>query len=476
MASEGVGSASEGVGSASEGLERRYAEACQRLTRHGQAHVLGFWAALTTAGRLRLLADLDLVDLEALTQAWPAAGPHPGLGGGVEPLREAVPLPDPGEAQARAAGEQALRDGRVAALLVAGGQGTRLGYDGPKGAFALGPVSGRSLFAMHAERLVALGRRFGRVPFLYVMASPENVAVTRAFFLAHECFGLPPDRVQIFPQGVLPAVDADGRLLLAAPDRLVLAPNGNGGLFAAMEQHGVFAQMREHGVDAISYFHVDNALAASCDARFVGHHLLAESEFSCKSVRRSEPLEAVGCFARRADRLCIVEYTELPARLASARDAAGELLFGHGNPGLFVWSRGFAERQAARRDLPVHRAHKRIAHLDTSGRLISPPTPNAFKLETFALDTLPAADRAIVVACTRDEEFAPVKQASGVDSPESARALLGALHRGWIERAGGVVAPGARVEISPLYALDAAELASRLPRAFLAQTDTYLHE
>lgn len=458
---------------APEALEQRYHEAYQRLAAHGQLQVLRGWDALEPAGRSRLLADLESIDLDAVARAWSAAGAH-GSAEEVSPVREVVDLPSARDPQARAEGERALRDGRVAALLVAGGQGTRLGYDGPKGAYPLGPVSGRSLFAMHAERLVALGRRFGPTPPLYVMTSPDNDAATRALFAAHDSFGLPADRVRIFAQGVLPALDGEGRLLLAAPDRLVLAANGNGGLFAAMEQQGVFAHMRQLGSDVISYFHVDNALAASCDPRFIGHHLLAESEFSCKSIRRSNPGEAVGCFASRGGRLCIVEYTEIPRRLANARDDAGELVFSHGNPGLFVWSRGFAERQAARRDFPVHRAHKRIAHVDSTGRPVSPTAPNGYKLETFALDALPTAARAIVVLCARAQEFAPLKQATGVDSPQSARALLCALHRGWIERAGGVVAAQARVEIGPLYALDAAELASRLPRGFRAETDTYL--
>lgn len=477
--------APEAQGAASTGAQRddrpdptdpsalAYRRAYERLAIYGQTQVLRCWPELDARGRARLLADLALVDLDALDRAWRAAPPHGGSAA-VEPVREAVELADPRDPAAVAAGAQALREGRVAALLVAGGQGTRLGFAGPKGAYPLAPVSGRSLFAMHAQRLVALGRRFGATPPLCVMTSPQNDAETRALFAAQGNFGLPPERVCIFPQGVLPAVDEEGRLLLADPDRLVMAANGNGGLFAALRDHGVLSRLRGWGCDVISYFHVDNALAASCDPRFVGHHLLAGSEFSCKSIRRSEPGEAVGCFASREGRLCIVEYTEIPARLAQAYDAHGELVFCHGNPGLFLWSRDFVERQAERRDLPLHRAHKRIAHLDASGQHISPTVPNGYKLETFALDTLPTAACAILVVCDRAEEFAPVKQAEGADSPQSARALLGALHRRWAEAAGGRVAPGAQLEIDPRYALDAAELAERLPRGFVAHTDTYL--
>jgi UDP-N-acetylglucosamine/UDP-N-acetylgalactosamine diphosphorylase len=227
-------------------------------------------------------------------------------------------------------------------------------------------------------------------------------------------------------------------------------------------------------VDHICYIQVDNALAASCDPRFVGYHLLHDSEFSCKSIAKHDPFERVGNFARVDGRPSIVEYTEIPAALASERGPDGRLLFGHGNPGLFLWSRRFIETQVARSDLPVHRAHKKIPCIDAEGNTVRPVEPNGFKLELFVIDALPAAQRSVVIACDRDAEFAPVKNADGPDSPQTARALISRLHRSWVEQSGGHVAPGAHVEINPLYALDATELAQKHPNGLHIERDTYL--
>jgi len=362
---------------------------------------------------------------------------------------------------------------------VAGGQGTRLGFDGPKGAFPVGAVSGRTLYQIHAERLVALGRRYGVVPPLYLMTSDANHDATVELFAAHDNFGLPDNRLLIFQQGLAPAVDESGRLLMDAKDHVVMSPNGNGGLFAALRESGALAQMTGLGVDVISYIQVDNPLSMSCDPLFVGHHLLADSAFSCKGIPKLDPAERVGIYALVRGRLRVVEYTELPASLAAQRDAAGELLYGLSNPGLFLWSRPFAEAQASREDLPFHKAHKKIPHLDPDGRLVEPDAPCGYKFEAFAMDTLPDAERSLVLWCDRDAEFAPVKNASGTDSPASARQLMTKLYAGWLRRAGATFSPTAEgaqinIEISPLYALDAEELAQRLPRPFEVQADLYL--
>jgi len=254
-----------------------------------------------------------------------------------------------------------------------------------------------------------------------------------------------------------------------------MSPNGNGGLFAALAESGALEQMQRLGVDTISYIQVDNPLSKSCDPLFVGYHLLRSSEYSCKALRKLGPLERVGCYALVDGRLRIVEYTELPEELAQQRGPDGELLYGFSNPGLFVWSRRFAEAQAARSDLPYHRAHKRIPHLDADGRLVTPARPNGYKLESFAMDTLPDASRSLVLWCDRDAEFAPVKNASGPDSPESARRMMTSLFARWIEAAGGrILDRQAQIEISPLYALDATELRGRLPAGFEVRGETYL--
>ena len=360
-------------------------------------------------------------------------------------------------------------------LLVAGGSGSRLGFDGPKGAFPLGPVSGKTLFQLHADQLLAQGKRGGRTPTLFLMTSEANDAETRRIWRDNGLFGLREEGLFIFAQDQAPAVDKQGKLLLAGKGRLVSAPNGNGGLFAALARSGALSLMEDRGITSLSYVQVDNALTPSCDPRFIGFHQLTTSDYSCKGIAKRDPAEKVGVYARVGGRLRVVEYYEFPEEMVAARGDDGELLFGLSNPGMFLWSRRFLEEQAARRDLPYHRAHKKIPHLDEAGALVSPQDPNGYKLECFAMDTLPAARRTMLLACDREQEFAPVKNARGDDSPDSARAQLMGLHRGWLRAAGAELRdPEARVEISALYAADAAELKERLPQGFVVEGDMYL--
>jgi UDP-N-acetylglucosamine/UDP-N-acetylgalactosamine diphosphorylase len=449
-------------------------EAERRLAAAGQAHVLRWFDELDAAGRQHLLAQIGALDLDWLRRVWQSEL-EPVRAEEITPYDEVIALDDAQGDRAFEEGEQALRAGRVATLLVAGGQGTRLGFDGPKGLFPIGAVSGHTLYQIHAERAVALGRRYGVIPPLYVMTSDANHSPTMSTFETQQRFGLPADRVLIFPQPVAPAVDEQGRLLLERRDALVMAPNGNGGLFAALRDSGALEHMRRCGVDTVSYIQVDNPLSLSCEPRFVGYHRLRGSQFSCKAIRKTGPHERVGTYARVRGRLRVVEYTEIPEEMARAEDARGELLYAYSNPGLFVWSVAFLEAQADRRDLPFHKAHKKIPHLDERGRLVEPAVPCGYKLEAFAMDTLLDAEVSLVLACDRDAEFAPVKNASGVDSAQSARALMTRLFTSWIERAGGrVVQPRPQIEISPLYALDAVELAAKLPRDLVVDGDLFL--
>lgn len=451
-------------------LTRTQAEG--ELAAHGQQHLLRHFDELTADGQRQLLTQISALDLGWLERSLstPASRTAPER---IAPYPDTIGPDTAGAESARAAGQQALRAGRVATLLVAGGQGTRLGFDGPKGCFPFGPVSGRTLFQIVVDQLLAVGRRYGVTPPLYLMTSPANHQQTIDLFAAHDDFGLPAERLVIFEQGQAPVVDASGKLLLAAPDRLALSPDGNGGVFAALRSAGAFAHMRALGVEAINYVQIDNPLARVCEPLFVGYHVQRDSEFSCKAIRKTDPFERVGNYALVDGKLGIVEYFEIPDELATRRGDDGQLLFGYGNPGIFIWSRAFAERQATR-ELPVHRAHKKVAHVDEHGQPVTPDAPNAYKLEMFALDTLDDARSALLLACARDEEFAPVKNATGRDSPDSARSLMTSLHRRWLEKAGATVADETTVEISPCFALDGAELAERLPTGTHIERDTFL--
>lgn len=439
-----------------------------RLTLHGQSHVLAGWDAFEPDRRAALvaqLAGLDLAELDALYRR--KDEPHAVL-----PPRDRIApvplLPAAATADEVARGEAALRAGEVAALVVAGGQGTRLGSDLPKGMYPVGPVSGATLFRVHAEKVLALSRRYGKSLPLLVMTSPATHAETEAYFRAERFFGLAERDVVFFQQGTMPAVElATGRLLLERPGALFLSPNGHGGTLTALNETGLLAALRARGVKHVFYFQVDNPLVKVCDPGFVGRHVAAGAEASSKVVVKEQPGEKVGILAAIDGRCGIIEYSDLPAEMAVEREPDGRLRFRAGSPAIHLFSVPFLERVTARgTGLAYHLARKKVPYYDpAAGRIVEPAEPNALKFELFVFDALPMADRWLAVETPRAEEFAPLKNATGPDSPETVRAGLVALHASWLERA-GVPTHGHPVEVSPLFALDEAELRARMPAGF----------
>jgi UDP-N-acetylglucosamine/UDP-N-acetylgalactosamine diphosphorylase len=452
-------------------------ELLARLQKHGQEHALHGWADLDAGARAALAMQLDAIDfaelqsLRELTSRPPETAP---------PDLEPVPItPAAFTAEEVARGRDALRAGEVAALLVAGGQGTRLGVLQPKGMFPAAAVSGASLYQIHAEKVLAVGRRHGRaVPFL-VMTSPATDEHTRAFFAEHHNFGLHADQVAFFRQGTMPAICPNtGRLLLEAPGKLFLSPNGHGGTLTALADSGVLADLAARGVKQVFYFQVDNPLVKVCDPGFVGRHLAADSDVSSKVVTKTEPDEKVGVLVSIKGRCAIIEYTLLPKPLAAQREPAGELTYRAGNPAIHLFSTHFLDRvtRTAAGSLPYRVALKAVSHFDpNTGQTVAPAgkEPNAVKFERFIFDALPHAERWLAVETPRAEEFAPIKNATGADSPETSRALQVALHAGWLRRA-GIDTHGQPVEVSPLYALDADELAAKVPSGLQISGPTVL--
>ncbi len=459
-------------------LPERYTAWWQKLSRYNQTHLLKFWPALTDVERAQLLDDLEQVDFELcgpLIETHVRRRPAVRIPEHIEPPPSYPAEPGPGQedlyARARRAGEEALRAGQVAAFTVAGGQGTRLGFDGPKGAFPISPVRNATLFQLFAEGLLGLERRYGRRPRWYIMTSPTNHTETTGFFAAHGFFGLRPDEVVFFQQGQMPAFLPDGRMALADRHRLALSPDGHGGSLRALRERGALDDMRAHGIDTISYFQVDNPLVRPIDPLFVGLHLLTGSEMSSKAVPKAFDTEKVGNFCLVDGRVTVIEYSDLPDALATARNADGSRRFDAGSIAIHVLSRTFVERltaPGARVHLPWHRAEKKVPTVDETGRVVEPTAPNAVKLELFVFDAIPLAERPLVLFTQRAEEFSPVKNAEGVDSPATARRDLVRRAARWLEACGVSVPrgpdgePAAPIEISPAFALDAEDLRARL--------------
>jgi UDP-N-acetylglucosamine/UDP-N-acetylgalactosamine diphosphorylase len=444
----------------------------QRLREHGQEHVLAFWERLTEEQRAGLAAQIESLDfgqiaaLQALLPGRAAATAPAVTAAAFEP---ADPLEAPAAERAawRERGAAALRAGQVGVILVAGGQGSRLGFEGPKGTFPLGPISNATLFEIHARKILALQRAHGAVVPFYVMTSTVNDADTRRFFEQHAYFGLTPNAVRFFVQGMYPALFPHGRIVLESPAQLALAPDGHGGLLAAMARTGVLADLKRRGLTTLFYFQVDNPLVEIADPEFLGAHLERAAEMSLKVCTKRDPAEGLGVIVQREGRLAIVEYTELTPAQKEARRPDGRLRYLWGSVAIHVFAREFLERMATA-GLPLHLAHKKVTHCDEHGRPFKPATPNAYKFEKFIFDALPAARRAVALAFDRAEEFAPVKNASGEDSPDTARAAmleksarrLAAAGRPLPRRPDGALA--VRVELDPCFAGGAEELARKL--------------
>lgn len=448
----------------------------QRLHEYGQGHVLDGWDRLSDAEQRDLIAQLEALDLAQLRQLYAqrdhaVSVPTPDR---IAPV-PVIPI-DADPREPRRLSEESLRRGEVAVLLVAGGQGSRLGFDHPKGMFPIGPVSHKTLFQIHAEKVLATSRRYGKpVPFL-VMTSPATDVETKAFFKEHHYFGLPADAVHFFCQGTMPALDlATGKLLMEAPGRLFTSPNGHGGTLTALAESGLLDQMRTQGIRHIFYFQVDNPLVKVADPIFLGHHLQANAEMSSKIVPKESPTDKVGNMVLIDGRCSIIEYSDLPKELAEQRDANGKLRIWAGSPAIHYFMVDFLER-VTRGDarIPFHVAWKKVPHLDAAGKHVEPTKENALKFEMFIFDVLPLADRWTVVETSAREEFAPLKNATGPDSPPVVRQAISDLAADWLTRAGVSVSRGVPLEISPLYALDAEALAAKVDRGMRIAGPTYL--
>ncbi|MBN1591546.1 MAG: UTP--glucose-1-phosphate uridylyltransferase, partial [Pirellulales bacterium] len=418
----------------------------QRLHEYGQEHLLAFWDQLDARQQAALADEIRSVDLSLIARLYKDRDTCPHA---EDVLRQATSptafrLDSAQNAfsceQSRRCAIEALRAGRLGVILVAGGHGTRLGFDQPKGMYPIGPLSRKTLFQLHVEKIVAAARRWGvRIPF-YLMTSPATDEPTRAFFDKHDRFGLAEEDLWIFCQGTMPAVDAaTGKILLAEPGHLALSPDGHGGMLAALAASGALDDARQRGVEQLFYFQVDNPLVDIGGPEFVGYHLLSRSELSSQVVAKRDPFEAVGNVVSVDDHLHVIEYSDLPDDVAQRRGPDGSLAIWAGSIAVHVMDVAFLERMVQKADsLPFHCATKTVAHVDAQGRPIEPTESNAIKFERFIFDLLPSAERAIVVEVDRNEAFAPLKNASGerADTPETVRARMISQHAAWLRRAG----------------------------------------
>jgi UDP-N-acetylglucosamine/UDP-N-acetylgalactosamine diphosphorylase len=453
-----------------------------KLAPIGQEHVLRFWDELGEDQRLDLVADLrqlpspaairELVQQNVLKNGPPQIpmdrlqpAPYYPAGPGIDEAGQ--------YADAVKLGIRLIQQGKVAALTVAGGQGTRLGFSGPKGVFPISPIKNKPLFRLFAEYIRSTEIRYGTGPIRwFIMTSPANDLETRQFFAEQACFGLQPAQVRFFTQGVMPAFSTDGKMLLAEKHHLALSPDGHGGTLLALRRTGCLEEMARDAIEHLSYFQVDNPLVHGIDPLFVGLHAMKKSQMSSKMLTKADDFERVGNFAMIDGKMMVVEYSDLPEELAVARNPDGSRKFNAGSIAIHVISRQFVEdltADEARFMLPWHRASKKVPYVDVkTGDRVDPAEPNAVKLETFIFDAIPMAAKPMILETLREEEFSPVKNATGIDSVETSQRDQVRRAARWLEQS-GVQVPrrpdgelDATIEISPLFALDAEHLREKL--------------
>ncbi len=439
-----------------------------RLKKYGQEHVLQFWGELTIDEQEALAADILAVDLEQVAKLHQEfQQPHATQSLHVECI-ESPPSVRPGDPTnrispevAQQVGEAALKSGLIGVVIVAGGQGSRLGFEHPKGMYPIGPVSGSSLFQILIEKIRATADRCGASIPLYLMTSPATHASTIEFLEANHRFGLADDDLRIFCQGTMPAVDREtGSLVLQEKSKLFFSPNGHGGMVEALEQSGSIDDMRQRGIEHLFYCQIDNALVEMIRPEFIGYHILANSELTTQVVRKSSPTEKVGNVISVDGRVRMIEYSDLTDELAEATNEDGSLRIWAGNIAVHAFSVSFLERMIGQTDsLPFHFAEKKVPYVSESGAMVKPSEANAVKFERFIFDLMPQAMRSLVVEVDRESTFAPLKNAEGSESPEWVRDQISRLHTEWLQQSGYEVAEGSRIEISPLLANSPEELA-----------------
>ena len=396
-------------------------EAVNLLEEKGQSHVMRGFDDLTEEQQKGLLAQIEAVDWKVIE----LAGKQSKI-----PLGELSPLGavevseiEKREGEFREAGLTAIREGKVAALLLAGGMGTRLGLDKPKGELNVGINRTLYIFQCLINNLMDVTREAGATVPLYIMTSEKNNDETIRFFEEHDYFGYPKEDVAFFVQEMAAAVDYDGKLLLEAPGRLATSPNGNRGWFSSLVKAGLLSDIHQRGVEWINIFAVDNVLQRIADPLFIGATILNGKVSGSKVVRKVDAYEKMGVLCLEDGRPSVVEYYEMSKDMAESTDEAGNLRYAFGVILNYLFRVDKLE-EIVERELPVHVVEKKIPYLAEDGTLVKPEEPNGYKFETLVVDMIRMMDNNLPFEVVREREFAPIKNLHGVDSLDSARELL----------------------------------------------------
>ncbi len=449
----------------------------RQLREHHQEHLVTFWPELDARRRQELLDQIRELEL-AKIDGWfehviKGAAEPPVAHKNVEPAKSysAEPHNSAERRKYRKAielGEKLISQGKVAGLVVAGGQGTRLGFDGPKGNFPISPIKQKTLFRIFAETIQAVTRRYGATCAWYVMTSPMNYPQTVEIFKADNYYGLEAEDVFVFQQGTLPNFAFEGRILLEDKARIARSPDGHGGCIRALARSGALADMQRRGIEYISYWQVDNPLVRLFDPLFIGLHALDGAEMSSRAVIKNSPKEKVGNFCLVDGKVTVIEYSDLPDELAEKRRPDGSLVFELGSIAIHIINTSFVKKLNTEDfSLPLHKAVKKIPHIDPAGQPRRAEAAQRHQARILHLRALPMAEKSIILDIVRSEQFAPVKNATGEDSVETTRRMMVERAAAWLESAGVKVprkpdgSVDAIIEIAPSFALDKSDVAAQ---------------
>ena len=411
-------------------MEEKLEKAKQILEKYGQEHLLKFYSELSDEKKSKLLDDILTIDFKQLQELYESTKTKQNYENGkIEPIayKSKENLSQEDLDKYTKIGEEVIRQGKLAVVTMAGGQGTRLGHSGPKGTYDIGLASHKSIFEILCDNFKEAKEKYQVTIPWYLMTSEENNDDTIAFFEQNNYFGYPKEAVKFFKQGTLPMIDTNGKILLNEEKMIKQAADGHGGVFEAMRKNGIIYDMSQKGIEWVFISGEDNVLVKPIDAVLTG---LATDEgmlMAAKSIVKAGPDEKVGVFCKKDGKPYVVEYIDISEEMANQRDENGELVYGESHILCNQFNIKVLEKLASNK-LPYHVAFKKASYINENGEMVKPEQPNSYKFESFLFDAFSLLPAITILRVKREEEFAPVKNATGVDSAESARELYNKFH------------------------------------------------
>ena len=411
-------------------MEEKLLAARQTLEKYGQEQLLTFYNQLPEEEQNRLLDEILTTNFKQMQELYESTKTKLSFENvQLEPISYTTKSELSKEELDKytSLGEEKIKEGKLAVVTMAGGQGTRLGHPGPKGTFDLGLSSHKSIFEILCDTMKEASQKYGVTIPWYLMTSDDNNEETIEFFEKNNYFGYPKSEVGFFIQGKLPMIDTNGKILLEEEGKIKQAADGHGGIFEAMRKNGVLYAMKEKGIEWVYIGGVDNVLAKMVDPVLTGLAISQGTLMAGKSVVKANPQEKVGVFCKKDGKPSVIEYSEISKELAEATNEKGELLYGESHILCNQFHLSTLEKISTNK-LPYHVALKKASYIGSDGKMVKPTEPNAYKFEAFLFDAFSTVDNMSILRVKREDEFAPVKNAEGVDSPETARALYKKFH------------------------------------------------